>query len=101
MNLTKILKLDAETKTSSLGKFQRNNLLHRTTENLATLRRIWKLKPTLDTTLSYTPYLQKYSLSCEIAALSMVLTSLGSPETEDAIIARLPQYPLPYSGGVW
>lgn len=59
------------------------------------------MRPTLDTTLRYTPYLQKYALSCEIAALYMVLHALGSSETEDSLISRLPIEPRAYSDGIW
>jgi hypothetical protein len=74
-NLRKILTLDIKIVTKKI-KIQRSNLLRIVTQDFPTFKNVWSLKPTLDTTLSYKPYLQKYALSCEVAALSMVLDSL-------------------------
>jgi hypothetical protein len=77
---------------------RRNMIFSSVIRDIATLQRTWNLTPTYDATLRYTPYLQKYNLSCEIAALSMVLSALGYPQSEDSLIADLPQFPVAYSG---
>jgi hypothetical protein len=60
------------------------------------------LRPTIDRSLAYRFHIQQYKLSCEIAALQIVLAALRIVVTEDAIIASLPQYPFIYaSGGIW
>ena len=98
--LQSILELDTEALTRTL-RIKRNNLFFWATKDIEKLRRIWSLRPTFDTTLRYTPYLQKYALSCEIAALSMILQWLGSPRSEDDIIANMQIFPTAYSGGIW
>ncbi len=98
--LQSILKLDTESLTRTL-RTKRNNLFLWATKDIEKLRRIWSLKPTFDATLRYTPYLQKYALSCEIAALSIILQWLGSSRTEDDIIANIRMSPAAYSGGIW
>jgi hypothetical protein len=95
-----ILELDSWPRTQ-MNKIKRNNLFISATKNSTILRRIWNLRPTFDATLRYTPYLQKYPLSCEIAALSMILWSMGSPTSEDIIIAQLPKYSQVYTWGIW
>lgn len=60
------------------------------------------LRPTIDRSLGYHFHIQQYKLSCEIAALQIVLAALKIAVTEDDIIASLPQYPYIYaSGGIW
>ena len=98
--LQKILELDSRV-MDKISKIQRNNLLQGVFKDIEMLRYTWRLKPTFDTTLRYMPYLQKYSLSCEIAALAMVLSSLWSPQTEDELIAKIPHFPEVYTGGIW
>ncbi len=95
-----ILELDTQILTRTV-RVKRNNLFLWATKNIEKLRRIWSLKPTFDMTLRYTPYLQKYSLSCEIAALSIILQWLWSPRTEDDIIGHMRIFPTAYSGGIW
>ena len=73
--LEKILELDSILMTK-IRRIQRNNLFEGVVKDMEILRSTWNLRPTVDVTLRYTPYLQKYSLSCEIAALAMVLHSL-------------------------
>ncbi len=60
-------------------------------------------KPTFDTSSSYSFFLQKYKLSCEIAALTMTINSFsGRQISEDDIIASLPVFPWPLSpAGIW
>lgn len=53
-------------------------------------------KPTLDISSRYNLTLQKYKLSCEIAALRMAIESIEKKYiSEDALIALLPQYKYP------
>jgi hypothetical protein len=60
------------------------------------------LRPTIDRSLAYRFHIQQYKLSCEIAALKIILAALRIAVTEDDIIASLPQYPYIYaSGGIW
>ncbi len=98
--LEKILQLDSITLTK-IRRIQRNNLFEGITNDIWILRSTWSLRPTFDVTMRYTPYLQKYALSCEIAALSMILKSLWSPKSEDQIISLLPHFPEAFSGGIW
>ena len=68
----------------------------------ATPFRVFALRPTVDRSLSYRLRIQQYSLSCEIAALQIILTRLGIGVSENDIIASIPQFPLVYSsGGIW
>lgn len=51
-------------------------------------------KPTLDVSSRYKLTLQKYKLSCEIAALRMVIESVTKKYiSEDAIMRMLPIFP--------
>ncbi|MBC7498519.1 hypothetical protein H7170_02635 [Candidatus Gracilibacteria bacterium] len=60
------------------------------------------LRPTIDRSLSYQLHIQDYSLSCEIAALRIVLDRLGVIVSERDIFASIPQFPQAYStGGIW
>ncbi len=59
------------------------------------------LTPTIDLSLSYRLAIQDYSLSCEIAALRILLDRFDIRVTESEIFARIPQYPYVYSGGIW
>ena len=68
----------------------------------ATPFRVFALRPTLDRSLSYRLRIQQYSLSCEIAALQIILARLGIPVTERDILASIAQFPFAYSsGGIW
>ena len=51
--------------------------------------------------LSVPSYLQKYSLSCEIAALRMALEFRGIPISEDKIIEHIGFDTTPKSEGIW
>lgn len=62
---------------------------------------VWSKRPTLDTTHLYTPYIQKYSLSCEIAAVRMVMESFGKRRSEESIIKKIPHYPGELSWWIW
>lgn len=63
---------------------------------------IFALRPTVDRSLMYRLHIQQYALSCEIAALQIILTRLGIQITENDIISGIPQYAAIYaSGGIW
>jgi hypothetical protein len=66
-----------------------------------TTMNVWRHAPAYDITRSYIPYLQKYNLSCELAALSMLLGSIWVPTSEDAIYRDIPHDMSVYTGGVW
>ena len=60
------------------------------------------LRPTIDRSLSYRLHIQDYSLSCEIAALQIVMHRLGISLSEKQIFVSIPQYPQAYgTGGIW
>ena len=68
----------------------------------ATPFRVFALRPTVDRSLSYRLRIQQYSLSCEIAALQIILNRLGIWVSENDILASIPRFPLAYdSGGIW
>ncbi len=68
----------------------------------ATPFQVFALRPTVDRSLSYRLRIQKYSLSCEIAALRIILNSLGIDRSEDDILSNIPQFPFAYSSdGIW
>ncbi|OGD62517.1 hypothetical protein A2215_03650 [Candidatus Berkelbacteria bacterium RIFOXYA2_FULL_43_10] len=46
-------------------------------------------------------FLQKYSLSCEVASLRMALAYKGVGATEDELIEKIGFDPTPHSNGVW
>jgi Peptidase_C39 like family len=98
--LIQILSLDKRELTKQI-EIKRRILLSWLVRDFSSLARTWSLKPTYDSISRYTPHLQKYALSCEIAALEMVLRSLGSDETEDTIIARMPFFEWSLTGGIW
>ena len=100
-SLRAILTIDVWGDISLLESSRRANLLTGVISDIASLERIWNLRPTFDTTLLYRPYFQKYKLSCETAALSMILLSLGVMKSEDALIARLPFFPSPNIEWIW
>lgn len=63
---------------------------------------ILALRPTVDRSLAYHLRIQQYRVSCEIAALQIILNKLGIQASENDIISSLPQYPYIYaSGGIW
>ena len=62
---------------------------------------VWSLRPTLDTTYLYDPYIQKYPLSCEIAAVRMVMQSLGTRRSEESLIRKIPYSPTYLTGWIW
>ncbi len=53
------------------------------------------------TKLAVPAYLQKYTLSCEIAALRMALNFRGLNTTEDELIPKVGQDPTAHNGNVW
>jgi Peptidase_C39 like family len=59
------------------------------------------LTPTVDRSLVYRLMIQQYRLSCEIAALRILLDRLDIRVTESEIFAHIRQYPYVYSGGIW
>ena len=59
-------------------------------------------KPTIDVSKRYKKKKKKYLLSCEIAALRMVVEAKsGKYVSEETIIQEIPHYPAPYKDGVW
>lgn len=78
--------------------FMRDTLHLYTSFGLRALR-----KPTLDVSTRYRLTLQKYKLSCEIAALRMIIEAVTrKPISEDTIIASLPVFPGKLSSdGIW
>jgi uncharacterized protein YvpB len=105
--LDRILKLDHTIRTST-GKalIQKQNhatILKNHQKSLSNLIETLNYIPTTDKTLDYTLTLQKYSLSCEIAAMRAVYRALGYKRTEDQIITTLPFYNKPYdeTTGIW
>ncbi len=53
------------------------------------------------TKLAVPAYLQKYTLSCEIASLRMALNFKGQNLSEDDIIPKVGQDKTPHNGGIW
>jgi uncharacterized protein YvpB len=53
------------------------------------------------TKLAVPAYLQKYSLSCEIASLRMALAFKGVNLDEDTIHSQVGQDPTPHQGNIW
>jgi uncharacterized protein YvpB len=51
--------------------------------------------------LAVPAYLQKYSLSCEIASLRMALAFKGHQVSEDTLLAQVGLDPTPHSGNTW
>lgn len=74
--LSRVMRLDQDiredSKNSLLNKKRRAALLIETSKNIGNLMNTWNLVPTTDKTLEYTLTLQKYKLSCEIAAMKTV-----------------------------
>jgi Peptidase_C39 like family len=105
--LGRILKLDHTIRTSTgktlTQKKQRGIILKNNQRSIANLIETWNYIPTTDRTLDYTLTLQKYKLSCEIAAMKAVYGALGYARTEDQIIATLPFHNKPFneSTGTW
>ena len=62
---------------------------------------VFGLRPTIDRTLEYRLHIQDYTLSCEIAALKIVLDTLGLRFSEKDIFSWIPIYNAPYSGWIW
>ncbi len=63
---------------------------------------VLSFRPHIDRSLMYRLHIQKYSLSCEVAALQIIMSALGMQVSEDDIFSQIPQYPFPYaSGGIW
>lgn len=71
-------------------------------EKYLTPYHVLALRPTIDRTLAYRFHIQQYPLSCEIAALQIILWSLRIRVSEDDIFSHIPQYPAVYdTGGIW
>lgn len=91
----------------SLQNQNRENIPKNNTGAWEQWKYAWNIRfrsiPTLDTSTSYRFFLQKYNLSCEIAALRMLLESAHRIiKTEEEIIVALPKYPTPLtSSGIW
>ena len=82
---------------------QRKAILDRARELSGTLIFGYSPIPTFDISKKYHFLIQKYKLSCESAATSMVIESLtGIPTTEDTIFSSWRNMPEPYgSGAIW
>ena len=82
---------------------QRKAILDRARELSGTLIFGYSPIPTFDISSKYHFLIQKYKLSCESAATSMVIESLtGIPTTEDTIFSSWRNMPEPYgSGAIW
>lgn len=105
--LKRILRLD-ETIRTSTGKTldykkKRATIIKNNQKSLSNLIETWNYIPTTDRTLDYTLTLQKYKLSCEIAAMKAIYGALGYKRTEDQIIATLPFHNEPFNeaNGTW
>ncbi len=79
----------------------RDNILQEWKKTYPLIPTVWSKRPSLDTTHLYTPYIQKYSLSCEIAAVKMILWSLWKRRSEEAIYQSIPHTPWALSWGLW
>ncbi len=92
---------------TSLQNQNRENIPKNNTGAWEQWKHTWNIRfrsrPMLDTSSSYRFFLQKYNLSCEIAALRMLLESARwIIVTEEEIIQVLPRYTQPLTGsGVW
>ncbi len=62
---------------------------------------VWSKRPNMDMIYLYTPYIQKYPLSCEIASVRMILESLGKRKSEESIYRAIPRSPWVLSGWIW
>ena len=63
---------------------------------------VFSLRPELDRTLSYHLRIQHYSLSCEIAALRIILWWLGIVVSENDIFSEISIFNSPYMAwGIW
>ncbi|MBP9779958.1 C39 family peptidase [Candidatus Gracilibacteria bacterium] len=62
---------------------------------------VWSKRPSMDTTYLYSPYIQKYPLSCEIATIKMILGSYGQRRSEESIYRAIPRDYSALSGGIW
>lgn len=94
--LKRILRLDETIRNSTIKtqapKKNRAIILQNNQESLGNLIETWNYIPTTDNTLDYTFSLQKYKLSCEIAAIKIVLSGLWYHKEEDEIIKELPHH---------
>lgn len=106
-SMKRVLKLDETIRSGSgrsiIEKKRRWELLAGVSKNINTIYTTWNLIPTTDKTLEYTLTLQKYKLSCEIAAMKAVFWALGYPRSEDYIIRTLPHHnkPMNQESGIW
>lgn len=81
---------------------KRIELMSETLRIQGTLKTRLTEKPTLDMTRKYRLFLQKYNLSCEIAALRIVLETISKKTiTEDEIFSNLPTFPGEKQGDIW
>lgn len=105
--LNRVLRHDTVIRTNTWDtlheKRRRGELLTLGSQNIANLLTTWNLIPTTDKTLEYTLTLQKYKLSCEIAAMKAIFGALWYPRTEDQIISTLPHHnkPMDTRNGIW
>ena len=62
---------------------------------------VWSYIPSLDITDRYKSYIQKFSLSCEISAVHMILESLDIIRSEISIYDEILHFPGSLSWGIW
>jgi uncharacterized protein YvpB len=79
----------------------RENVFRELSQRSSLIPLVWSLHPTLDTSSVYEPYIQKYKLSCEIAAMRMVLQSFGMKKTEESLLRQIPHFRGPLTNGIW
>jgi uncharacterized protein YvpB len=82
--------------------FQRDALTEKAKSIYLSLERQSSISATIDVSTRYRLLLQRYPLSCEIAALRMVIESITKrPTTEEKIMSTVPHSPSPMNRGVW
>ncbi|GAB0175039.1 MAG: hypothetical protein HHAS10_09180 [Candidatus Altimarinota bacterium] len=106
--ISKIVKLNREVKMNPKNIiieeiYKRRNTYTKYAKSLYKYLEIRSsLKPTVDVSDRYKLSLQKYLLSCEIAALRMVVEVLSSKYiSEEDIMREIPQFVAPYKNGIW
>lgn len=81
---------------------ERKQLIQNIQNKYSFIPKVWWLIPTYDTTTQYTPYIQKYKLSCEIAAVKMIMNSWDINVSEEDVFYRIPIFSWVYqSWGIW
>lgn len=83
--------------------FSRRDTLTRYAKNLYNhLEKKKYVEPTVDASSRYKLTLQKYKLSCEIAALRTLIEAIsGNYYSEESIIREIPHFAKPLTDGIW